>query len=112
MPGDGPVSRWTRGLLIRRIIADRALAYFTTRCPQGTSIETLVEVEGHRWSVEDDFEAGKREFGLDHNEMRSWHGWHRHVSLSMLALAMMATVRHSAILADRPKRLLPQRLLT
>ena len=24
---------------------------------------------------------------LDHNETRSWHGWHRHVSLVMLAFA-------------------------
>jgi SRSO17 transposase len=40
---------WTRGLLIRRNIADGDLAYFTTWCPAGTSIETLVSVEGHRW---------------------------------------------------------------
>ncbi|MGY4288273.1 SRSO17 transposase [Bradyrhizobium sp. LM2.7] len=40
---------WTRGLLIRRRIADDDLAFFTTWCPAGTSIETLVAVEGHRW---------------------------------------------------------------
>jgi hypothetical protein len=40
---------WTRGLLIRRHIADGDLAFFTTWCPAGTSIETLVAVEGHRW---------------------------------------------------------------
>jgi SRSO17 transposase len=39
---------WTRGLLIRRRIADGDLAFFTTWCPAGTSIETLVAVEGHR----------------------------------------------------------------
>lgn len=94
---------WTRGLLIRRTITDGALAYFSTWCPQGTTITKLVEVEGHRWSVEDDFETGKNEFGLDHNETRSWHGWHRHVSLSMLALAMMAAVRHRANLSSHPK---------
>lgn len=98
------MSRWTRGLLIRRTIADGALAYFTTWCPHGIGIETLVHVDGHRWSVEDDFETGKNEFGLDHNETRSWHGWHRHVSLSMLALAMMCVVRHRANLADQPKK--------
>jgi hypothetical protein len=42
--------------------------------------ETLVAVEGHRWAIEDSFETAKNEFGLDHNESRSWHGWHRHVS--------------------------------
>src|ERR1039457_1720396 len=71
---------WTRGLLIRRNIADGDLAFFTTWCPAGTPTETLVAVEGHRWAIEDSFETAKNEFGLDHNESRSWHGWHRHVS--------------------------------
>jgi SRSO17 transposase len=84
---------WTRGLLIRCNIADSDLAYLTTWCPAGTSIATLVRVEGHRWAIEDSFETAKNEFGLDHNETRSWHGWHRHVSFVMLALAMMAAIR-------------------
>jgi SRSO17 transposase len=87
---------WTRGLLLRRNIEDGELAYFTTWCPAGTVIETLVNVEGHRWSIEDSFETAKNEFGLDHNETRSWHGWHRHVSLVMMAFAMMAAIRHQA----------------
>jgi SRSO17 transposase len=86
----------TRGLLIRRNIADGDFAFFSTWCPVGTSIETLVTVEGHRWAIEDSFETAKNEFGLDHNESRSWHGWHRHVSLVMLAFAMMAVIRHRA----------------
>lgn len=87
---------WTRGLLIRRSLADGSLAYFSTWCPCGTAIETLVSVEGHRWAIEDSFKTAKNELGLDHNETRSWHGWHRHVSLVMLAFAMMATIRHHA----------------
>src|SRR6202049_5742 len=87
---------WTRGLLIRRHIADGDLAFFSTSAPGATSIETLVAVEGHRWAIEDSFETAKNEFGLDHNESRSWHGWHRHVSLVMLAFAMMAVIRHRA----------------
>jgi len=87
---------WTRGLLIRRHIVDGELAYFTTWCPAGTSIKQLVAVEGHRWAIEDSFETAKNEFGLDHNETRSWHGWHRHVSLVMLTFAMMAAIRRKA----------------
>jgi len=87
---------WTRGLLIRRSLNDGEMAYFSTWCPAGTGIETLVAVEGHRWAVEEGFEVAKTELGLDHNETRSWHGWHRHVSLVMLALAMLATIRHRA----------------
>ncbi|MDJ0388703.1 IS701 family transposase [Roseomonas sp. E05] len=92
----GAKGLWTRGLLIRRHIADGEMAYFTTWCPAGTPIETLVAVEGHRWAIEDSFETAKNELGLTHNETRSWHGWHRHVSLVMLALAMLAVIRHHA----------------
>jgi SRSO17 transposase len=94
--GDANHGQWTRGLLIRRHIADGELAFFSTWCQVGTTIETLVTVEGHRWSIEDSFEAAKNELGLDHNETRSWHGWYRHVSLVMLAFAMMAAIRHHA----------------
>jgi SRSO17 transposase len=94
---------WTRGLLIRRTIADGDLAFFSTWCPAGTSIKTLVKVEGQRWAIEDSFETAKNELGLDHNETRSWHGWHRHVSLVMLAFAMMAVIRHRANAAPPPK---------
>ncbi len=87
---------WTRGLLIRRSLSDGELSFFTTWCPAGTGIATLVAVEGRRWAIEDAFEAAKTELGLAHNETRSWHGWHRHVSLVMLAFAMMAAVRHRA----------------
>src|ERR1039458_2214976 len=87
---------WTRGLLIRRNIADGDFAFFSTWCPVGTGIETLVMLEGHRWAIEDSFETAKNELGLDHNATRSWHGWHRHVSLVMLAFAMMAAIRHRA----------------
>lgn len=94
---------WTRGLLIRRNIADGDLAFFSTWCPKDTPMEKLVSVEGCRWAIEDSFEAAKNEFGLDHNEPRSWHGWHRHVSLVMLAFAMMAAIRHRAN-AGTPKK--------
>jgi SRSO17 transposase len=94
---------WTRGLLIRRNIADGALAFFSTWCPKGTPAKKLIAVEGHRWAIEDSFETAKNELGLDHNESRSWHGWHRHVSLVMFAFAMMATIRHHADAAPLKK---------
>ena len=108
----GPISNWPISMpsnttapspgsgrevcLIRRNIADGDLAFFSTWCPKGTPMEKLVSVEGRRWAIEDSFEAAKNELGLDHNETRSWHGWHRHVSLVMLAFAMMAVIRHQA----------------
>jgi SRSO17 transposase len=100
---EGQFGLWTRGLLIRRGITDGSLAFFSTWCIAGTGIETLVNVEGRRWAIEDSFETAKNELGLDHNETRSWHGWHRHVSLVMLAFAMMAVIRHKANAEPPPK---------
>src|SRR5215213_2990256 len=95
---------WTRGLLIRRNITDQDLAFFSTWCPAGTPIEILVRVEGQRWAIEDAFETAKTELGLTHNETRSWQGWHRHVSLVMLAFAMMAVVRERANTLTSPQK--------
>jgi SRSO17 transposase len=78
-------------------------AFSSTWCPIGTSMQKLVAVEGHRWAIEDSFETAKNELGLDHNETRSWHGWHRHVSLVLLAFAIMAVVRHHANILPPPK---------
>ena len=64
----------------------------------------LVTVEGQRWAIEDGFETAKNELGLDHNETRSWHGWHRHVSLVMLAFTMLAAIRLRANTARTPKK--------
>jgi SRSO17 transposase len=102
---EGLSGLWTRGLLVRRSIADGELAFFSTWCPAGTGIAMLVKVEGHRWAIEDGFETAKNELGLDHNETRSWHGWHRHVSLVMLAFAMLAAIRHRANQTSPPKTL-------
>ncbi len=104
--GGSATGLWTRGLLIRRSLTDGECAYFTTWCPAGTTIETLVAVEGQRWAIEDAFETAKTELGLDHNETRSWHGWHRHLSLVMLAFAMLATIRHRANAPPPPKTLI------
>ena len=43
--------KWTRGLLIRRNIADGDLAFFSTWCPKHTPMKKLVSVEGHRWAM-------------------------------------------------------------
>ncbi len=107
---DSLTGKWTRGMLVRHHIANGDLAFFSTWCPKGTPIDKLVSVEGHRWAIEDSFETAKNEFGLDHNETRSWHGWHRHVSLVMLAFAMMAVIRHHANAVSLKKT--PQRRKT
>ena len=61
--------------------------------PAGLRLLDLARVAGRRWLVEECFEAAKQEVGLADYEVRSWHGWHRHVTLAMLALALLAGLR-------------------
>jgi SRSO17 transposase len=83
-----------RWLLVRRSIADPAdLAYFVVFAPAGLRLLDLVRAAGRRWLVEECFEAAKQEVGLADYEVRSWRGWHRHVTLAMLALALLAGLR-------------------
>jgi SRSO17 transposase len=89
---------WKKGLLIRRQIAKPdAFTFYLTLAPAGTSLAELVRVAGRRWAIEACFEAAKSEVGLDQYEVRSWTGWHRHVTLSMLAHAYLAVVRKVAL---------------
>lgn len=68
-------------------------AYFFARGPADTSAAELIRVAGARWRVEECLELGKGECGLDEYEVRGWTGWHRHVTLSLFALAVVAVIR-------------------
>jgi len=61
-------------------------------------------VAGQRWRIESCFEEAKGETGLDEYEVRSWTGWHRHITLSMLAHAYLTVVRRHAIGGRSPRR--------
>jgi hypothetical protein len=85
---------WQRWLLVRRSLSDpQELTGYIAFAPTGTSLEVLVNVAGTRWSIESCFESGKGEVGMDQYEVRSWHGWHRHMTLSMLAHAYLTLMR-------------------
>src|SRR3954469_6215897 len=85
-----------RWLLVRRSIADREdLAYFVVFAPAGLRLVDLARAAGRRWLVEECFEAAEQEVGLADYEVRSWRGWHRHVTLAMLALALLAGRRRA-----------------
>lgn len=89
---------WRKGLLIRRKIGNpEGLTFYLTLAPLSTSLATLVRVAGTRWTIEACFEAAKGEVGLDEYEVRSWTGWHRHITLAMLAHAYLAVVRQAAV---------------
>ncbi len=90
-------SGWQHWLLVRRSLEEGVkpaeMAYVLVFAPTGTSLEEMVEAFGARWSVEQCFEEAKGEVGLDEYEVRSWHGWFRHITLSMLAMVFLTALR-------------------
>jgi SRSO17 transposase len=92
---------WDHWLLVRRSISDpKDMAFYVTFGPHTAELKELAAVAGLRWTVEECFQSAKGECGLDHCEARSWHAWHRHMTLSMLALAFLAGLR-ARLLAAR-----------
>src|SRR5919199_2013669 len=103
IPYSGAAPGFQCGLLVRRSIADPTeLTFYLTHAPKDTSLTRLVQIAGLRWSIESLFEQGKGEVGLDQYEVRSWVGWHRHITLAMFALAYLATVRCKAAATAGP----------
>jgi len=97
LPYRGAAEGFRCGLLVRRSLDDPdEPTFYLTHAPEGLSLPVLVRVAGTRWTIESLFEQAKGEVGFDQYEVRSWTGWHRHVTLSMLALAYLATVRKDA----------------
>lgn len=62
------------------------VVYALCHAPAHTPLEELLRVLAARHHIEELFEAAKGEAGLAHYEVRSWTGWHHHVTLSLLAL--------------------------
>jgi len=88
---------YARWLLVRRSLSDpKDVAYFACGGPTGTTLRDLVRVAGARWAIEECFELAKGDCGLGEYEVRSWAGWHRHVTLSLFALAVVAVIRSRA----------------
>jgi SRSO17 transposase len=84
---DPAFERW---VLIRRSRKEPdKRAYYLVFARAGTTLAELAGAAGLRWTVEECFQRAK-ELGLDHCEARSWHGWHRHMSLCMAAAALLA----------------------
>jgi SRSO17 transposase len=85
--GEG-FSRW---LLARRSLRDpEAIAYDFAYARADATLPELAATAGLRWTIEECFLRAKDDPGLDHCEARSWHGWHRHMSLVMAAGAFLA----------------------
>lgn len=97
-----PREGWHRWLLFRRNPVDGRTDYFLVAAPAGTTEAEMARVVGARWSIETDFQLAKNEVGLLDCEVRSWHGWYKHVTLAMEALAFLAATRHRVAPPEPP----------
>jgi SRSO17 transposase len=85
---------YARWFLVRRTLsAPDEVQGHVAFAPQGATLQQLVRVAGQRWTMEVAFEAAKGEVGLDQYEVRSWQGWYRHITLALLAHALLTVVR-------------------
>jgi SRSO17 transposase len=86
-----------RWLLIRRSLSDPSeRAYYRAYGPAQTSLVDLVRVTGSRWRIEEGYEQAKGEVGLDQYEVRGFRAWYRHITLALLAHAILVVLREQA----------------
>lgn len=102
IPTEEGLRRW---VLFRRSVGNpEEVAYYFCLAPAKAKLGDLASAAGQRWGIECCFEAAKQESGLDEYEVRSWDGWYRHITFSMLALAFLSVVRSCASEGDGGKK--------
>ncbi len=118
MRGQGPAI-W---LLLRRGVGGTGeWKYYVSNAPEETTLETLALVSGCRQKVEEYFGDGKGLLGMGQYEVRSWAGWHHHMTMVALARLLVTRIRirlkkKPSLTLDMAVRLLkvtlPKRVLT
>jgi SRSO17 transposase len=72
---------------------DGEIKYAISNAPKETSLAEFVKASTMRWPIEQCFQEGKGEVGMDCYEHRSWPAWHRHMIYVFLALHFMLRMR-------------------
>jgi SRSO17 transposase len=73
-------------IVFRRSLGeDPQLKVYLSNAPADTAVTQLVRVAGLRWPIETAIEEGKDALGMDHYEVRTWLGWHHHMTQCLLA---------------------------
>jgi SRSO17 transposase len=80
-----------RLVVIRTVEKEPRTSYCLSNAPADVPLAELLRARAERYRIEQVIEEGKGEAGLGHYEVRSWVGWHHHVTLALLALWFLAT---------------------
>ena len=89
---DGRVGPEER-LLVLRPVGESRIDYALSNADPTVPVIELGRVQRQRHRIEEIFEAGNGEAGLDHYEVRSWIGWHHHMTLALVALWFLCLER-------------------
>jgi SRSO17 transposase len=73
-------------VVLRTVDAEPQTRFGLSNAGPEVPLAELVRVLAQRHKIEELFEAAKGEVGLAHYEVRSWTGWHHHMTLALLAL--------------------------
>jgi hypothetical protein len=87
LPQEDPV--W---LFIRSTPGGKTKFSFSN-APVNMPLSEMCKASMMRWPIEQCFEEGKGQLGMDHYEHRSWPAWHRHMIYVSLGLHFMLRLR-------------------
>ncbi len=85
----GPEER----LVFIRPVGESRIDYALSNAGPEVPLAEVVGAQRQRHRIEEVFGAGKGEVGLDHYEVRSWVGWHHHMTLSLVAMWFLCLER-------------------
>jgi len=105
-------------LVFRRKSTTGELKAFLSNAPDNTPLRTFVWLSGMRWPIETCFEAcaelcrskGKQEVGLGDYQVRSWKGWHHHMTMCILAHFFLVRLKLQ-LKEDAPALTVPQTVM-
>ncbi|HKB37586.1 MAG TPA: IS701 family transposase [Gemmataceae bacterium] len=83
---DGGVGPRERLVVIRSVAGEPQVWYTLSNTRADVPVQQIAVVHSRRHGIEEVLQAGKGEVGLGHYEVRSWVGWHHHMTLSLVAL--------------------------
>lgn len=81
-------------LFLRKSLADGEMKYALSNAPKDIPLQEMIRVSTLRWPIEQCFQEGKSELGMDHYEHRSWDAWHRHMTFVFVAQLFLLRIRH------------------
>jgi hypothetical protein len=89
-------------LVLRRNLDGSEPRSYLSNAPAHTPLRTLAQVAAARWVIETEIQTAKGETGLDEYEVRSWTGWHHHITLALLAGAFLLSLQQDWGEKDAP----------